>query len=380
MVLTAGVGVAMIAVGIALAVSAPSDPHGRGLWLQVALGASCALFGAALIAAVAVDRVVLSEDAIEVRQLGFGRRRARRDQIRGLRVVSTQYVRTVELALEPGTKPIKIGLWHAMDAELETWLRSLPDLDAEDRARSEAEILAHTALGPNPGDRAAALVKARRIARVVEGVGGLAMVWGFVYPRPFIVLAAVLTALPLVAVSIVATGRGLYQLEGRRGDARPMIIVSIIGPGLLLALRTMLDVHLLDAWPLAPWALVIALVLAALVVAPERDVRVRWKNALLLAPLLAVYAGGVLVLADAMLDRAPRETHRVEVLGRQAVGGRPPSWELELAPWGPVHDRDTYRVPFALFDETEVGTEVCAELGEGALGARWYVIRACARE
>ena len=337
--------------------------------------------GAYLVAAVATERLVLYEDAIEFRELGRGTRRARRDEIAGLRVVPLQYgYRQLVFERRGGKKPLKITWVHETDAVLQAWIDAIPNLDAEERARAEAELLRSTALGADEAERARALGRARKIARVLNGAAIAASAWGWIYPRPYDAAVVVLGVFPLVGLALLFAGRGRYGYDTRRNDPRPTLVPAVMVPGLILGLRALVDVNLVDWKPLVLGAAVAGLAFtAALTVSVARGERSRklWVVALILFPLHASYPWGALTLANAMLDHGAPEVFPVTVRGKHVSSGKHTSWDLDLDPWGPVAERKSVDVGRRLYGLVSVGDRVCVVLRPGALGARWYGVVRC---
>lgn len=333
--------------------------------------------GAYLVAAVARERFVLFEDGFEFTELGRGKRRLRRDEIAGLRIVPMQYgYHQVVFELRGAKKPFKITWAIETDEVLEAWLAAIPNLDAEERARAEAELLRSAALGTDEAERARSLSRARRVARVLNGASLAAGAWGWFYPRPYIAAIVTLGALPLVGLAVLLAGRGRYAFDENRNDPRPSLIVSVMGPGIVLALRAILDVHVLDWKPLLAATGVGGLVLLAAIAAGDRRRRL-WILALV-APLLSFYPWGALSLGNALLDRGSPGVFRVAVRAKHvSSGSKHTSWDLRLDRWGPVTEPEDVDVGRGLYEAVSVGDEVCVALHPGALGIRWYVVLRC---
>ncbi|GEJ57532.1 hypothetical protein [Anaeromyxobacter diazotrophicus] len=366
-------GAGVVCVGVALARGADDAV------VMSAVAAGFALLGGFLVAAVRAERVVLFEDAIEFVELGRGRRRLRRDDIAGLRTVALQYGQQ-QLVFErrgAARKPVKVGFICERDEVLDAWLAALPDLDLADRLRAEAELLGAPALGRTEEERAGSLARARTIARAVTGLAIGAAAWGWLRPRPYPLAIAVLAAIPPVAVALLVAGRGRYSAEGRRNDVRPGLALPLILPGAVLALRALLDFHVLDHRPLLVWAGCATLLMAALVLVGEPSLRRRWPAALLLALLVGAHPWGALAEANVLLDGGEAQRFEATVVDKHVVSGKHTSYDLRLTPWGPVREEDTVEVDRALYEGTEVGDEVCVALKPGALGVRWFVVARC---
>jgi hypothetical protein len=117
--------------------------------------------------------------------------------------------------------------------------------------------------------------------------------------------------------------------------------------------------------------------IGALLAASDPALRRRVPALALLVALVAAYPWALLAQANALLDRSPRETFRVTVVGKHVSTGKHTSYELRLAPWGPVEEEEDADVGRATYEAVAVGDAVCALLRGGALGVRWYVVGRC---
>ncbi|AKF10932.1 hypothetical protein DB32_008081 [Sandaracinus amylolyticus] len=367
-----GVLAASAAVGIvlpiAVALTGPvSVPLGA-----VALAAFCVVFtglSAWGLVALWYDRILLHADAIEVVRLGRATVRLRRDEIRGRRVLPAP---TLVLERHEG-RPVRIGVAFEADATFEEWFASVRDLDREDVARAEAVLLA---LGPTQADAMRAMQSARRVARVMNAATLIACAWGTVYPRPRALVLAMLAVLPIVAMGVLATGGGRYSTEGERNDPRARLALPLVMPGAVLLLRALYDFTTMDVGVLAGWVGACLVGPTVLLVLFEPALRARWWKPLVFTVVLGGYAWGVPAHANMMLSSGPATTTEVEVLGKFVSSGQGGGPQLHLAPWG-ERDEESVRVSRALYRETEVGERVCVDVRDGALGARWFVVRAC---
>lgn len=368
-----------LAAALAASVGAARDPEGEiaGPVLLVALGFGA--LGAYLLAAARRERLLLHADGIEVVELGRARRRLRTDQIAGRRTLPLQYgmEKLVLERRERGEKPLSVNFLFERDPVLDAWLAAIPDLDAAERARAEAELLGSAALGADAPAREAALARARWLARGLKGAAIGAAAWGLLLPRPYPLAMAVLAVLPLAGLGLVLTGRGRWAVEERRNEVRPGVAAPLFLPGFVLMLRGLLDYQVVDVPRLLGWAALGAVALTALLVRGDGALRRRWFVPALIMLLVAPYPWGALGAADVLLDDRPAETYEVAVLHKHVSSGKHTSYDLRLAPWGPVGEEQEVDVGSALYDEVEIGDLVCVQLRPGALGVRWFVVDRC---
>ena len=312
-------------------------------------------------------RVLLFEDAIEFVELGFGRRRLHRDEIAGLRIISTtEDGRPVQFVFEfhrPERKPVKTSLCFCCerDAVLCDWLAALPDLDALDRARAEHELLRRPELGRTEEERRRSLAKARTIVCAVTVLTLAAAAWGWFYPQPHMAAIVTLAAIPLATVALLLEGRGRYVIWDDPANLRPPLCLPLFMPGLLLP--GLVD-FVVDWQPLLLWAVLGAIALTAVLVVGDPTLPQRWFVPLVMLLLLVPHTWGTLQMANALLDRSEPERFRVAVLDKHIDPEDRPSHYLRLAPWGPVPRREV-TVDRELYQAVEVSGTVCVVLRSG---------------
>jgi len=336
--------------------------------------------GGALVLYVLTSKIVLYADAIELRDFTRVRRR-RRDDIAGRRKIDAQYVSVIALVPKrPELKQLKITQVMQTDALLEAWLATLPDLDAEDLQKSAAEIAASRDLGRTPDQRLERLVAARRLAKGLAVVSVAVSIWAFVNPDPYEFAIAALAAMPLIAIMLVVKSSRLYQLTGRRNDARADLALVFILPGILLGLRALLDIEILDWDVVWAWAGGIAAALTFVVLAADREMRKsRWEPLAVLS-IAGFFAYGGVIEANTLLDRSEPQIFKTQVVGKHKSGGNSTTYYLRVAPWGPLQEENEVSVPRALYDAKAPGQSVCIIFGAGALEIPWFVVSDCLSE
>lgn len=335
------------------------------------------VFGGAALLALRGARVVLWEGAIEF--MGFGRRRRfQKGEIVGWRAIPLQYgQRQLVLEFRMARKPFKTSWFWREDEAFTAWLEALPNLDAEERARLEAELLQSKELGPSEAERTASLRTARLVARVTTGASVAAAAWAFFRPEPYALAIGVLAAIPVLVGLVLMLGRGVYSLEGERNDPRPNLAFALIAPGLVLMLRSLGDLSVIDWQRPLVWTLAAAPAAAFVLRAGDPRARRRWFVVPLFALMCAPWAWGSLTLGNAVLDGSPGEPFRAQVVDKRISSGKHTSHYLKLAPWGPVTEEDEVDVGRAAYDRIEIGDVVCPRLRPGALGFRWFRLEGC---
>ncbi len=348
-------------------------------WVVPVMVSLCVLVAVLTIVSLASNRIVLrGADEIELGQLAFGSLRLRRDEIRGRRLLAAPFAWKLILERSDGRKPAEIELICERDDRLNAFIASLPDLDEIDRRVAETAVLRQLEdHGASDEERRRVLARGHRIAWWMNRIAVAAIGWAAIYPWPYELAVVVLSALPLTALAVYARWRGVFGLVDVRNDPRPHLIPALMLPPLLLVVRSAADFSLADFHVIASVAATVGVVLVSFVVAVTRRDDRRPVAILVFGLVATAYGWGVASQANAVLDRGAPQTHEVEVRAERIVSGREPSAYLTLAPWGPFEDEAEYVVHRDVHDHITVGGAACIRVHPGALGARWYTIRAC---
>ncbi|MEW5317696.1 MAG: hypothetical protein WDW38_008977, partial [Sanguina aurantia] len=176
------------------------------------------------------------------------------------------------------------------------------------RDASQAQLVADRTYGATPAERLASLARAGRITKVAHVLMLVICAWGFIYPRPYPLVLALVALLPWTAVALVSWSKGLIRFDASRNDVRPNVAALLITPGMVLMLRAVSDIHLLDVTRAIEMGFIAGLPLLAVMwlVHQQADGESRgWGWAMLMLVMVGLpYGGGALTLADVLLDHA----------------------------------------------------------------------------
>jgi hypothetical protein len=344
------------------------------LWLGLgALG-----LGLFMAASCSVSCLTLRADAIEARRL-FSTRRLRRDDINGRRLLPTRG-KPISILVARSGPPLRLDSGYQGDSVLDAWIATLPDLDQQERDASRAKLAADRAYGASPQERLSRLATARQFAKAAQLITMAVSAWAYVYPRPYLLVIALVALLPWCAVALVGWSRGLIRFDTSRNDVRPNIAIMLILPGVVLGVRALFDTHMLDVSSALEYGVVVGLpLLAAVMLVNDRSDQPRaWGwGALLLALVAFPYGAGVLSLSDVLLDHQPPQVFSTQVQGKYISSGKHPQPYLVLAPWGPETMGDKVAVSRTYYAQTPVHATVCAALHPGSVKLRWFDVRDC---
>jgi hypothetical protein len=333
------------------------------------------LLGAYLIAFILRFKVILHPDSIAVQEL-FTSRTLLRSDISGHRILPTKYIST--LVLVPRSelqKKLKVGLAMRTDAAFKHWLTDIPDLDAEELEQSQSELLRDPDLGFQSEERSESIVRAKKLSTPLNAIAAISSFLGYFFPRPPVI--AMLSALPLIALVLLVRSRGIYEIEGRRIEARPSLAPLFIFPGLVLALRALLDLNLLHWTPILTISALLAAAIMLVVAKADRSAGTRPVALLVISLFAAAYSYGLIANANSLLDHSSPQTFPVTVVGKHISDDKSPTYYLHLNPWGPQPAPTEVSVPSPLYASTSTGQQVCVYLHSGALRVPWYVVAQC---
>lgn len=347
------------------------------LWMLVSICLGFMLLGGFLIASMLRSSVTLLGDAIVVQGL-FSSRTLRRDEIGGRRVIPTQYVSTLELVPRSShQKKMKIALMLRRDAAFEAWFAGIPDVDAQELAKSEADVTADPDLGFHSEDRKQRIAQAKKTAWALTITTWVVFFWAFVFPSPYGLVILILTCLPLLAVGLLMRSHGIYQMEGRRNDARPSLAMVFLFPGMALALRALQDVHLLRWVPILYVGIPCSAVLCWLVFRADRGIQKRPWSLLPFFLFGSMYACAAIAHANTLLDRTPAERFQTKVVSKRISSGKHTTYFIRLEPWGDQVMPTDVSVPRRFYVSVTRGESLCVYQRPGAFQLPWYVVDRC---
>jgi len=333
------------------------------------------LLGIYLISAVLTSRLILNADSIELKYF-LSYKLFHRADIAGYRILPTQYIST--LALQPKAteqKKLKIPLYFRTDEEFALWFIDIPNVDHEELQQSQAELEAVAAHdSPSMETSEEKIVRARSIVKILNWAAGITAAWAWFYPNPYPLAMFAAGAIPFVAIVLLARSHGLYQIEGRRNDARPSLAGAFIFPGCALAFRTIQDLHFLEWKPLLLATLALAVLLTIFLAQSDPHLHNRRVAAISTFFIGAMFSYGAIAQFDVLADRSTPATYQTHVLGKRADNGRTTTYYLRVAPWGPRQDSEEIEVSRGLYKTVSPGQPVSIHLYSGALHLPWFSV------
>jgi hypothetical protein len=185
--------------------------------------------------------------------------------------------------------------------------------------------------------------------------------------------AALLLALgPVAVVYLTRKSPLLYAVLKPRSDPRADLafVLIVAGFGLLMRLR---GIHLVSAQTVMIAAAAIGVALTALLSASVPSGAGFAGRLIALLLFAGPYAYSVVVIADALPDRAEPASFTATVVGKHVSrGGRSTSYVLTLSPWGPIEGPNNLDTPASNYARVSIGDPVCLLLHPGVVHIEWY--------
>jgi hypothetical protein len=214
----------------------------------------------------------------------------------------------------------------------------------------------------------------RAIGYALMALAAAAAIWNLAAPGATAALAAIV--LTAAAIAIPAATPELFEVKGRWGG-RGFNGLALLPP--MFVAVSGVQVSLVDS--LVPWIAAAAGAVAGVTIGLVQMSRpgIVGRGQLLLVQALAVgaFAFGATSVADARFDPSDGSAARTTVADKYVGHGRSTSYNLKLAPWGPVSDVRTVSVSSTTYDALNPGDPVCLTLHPGGLGLAWYVLADC---
>jgi len=347
----------------------------RSQFALVVLSFLFLLLGVYLISAVLTSRLILGPDFIEVKDF-LSSKVFYRSDIAGYRILPTQYIST--LVFQPKAaerKKLKIPLYFRTDDAFGEWFIDIPNLDREDLSQSMAQleaVVAHDSPGTDATEER--IAGAYRTVKILNWAAGIASAWAWIYPNPYPLAMLAAGVVPFIIIVLLARSHGVYQIEGRRNDARPSLAGAFISPSCALAYRAIQDLHFLEWKPLLLATLALTAVLTIFLAQSDPHFHNRAVAVISTFFIGTMLSFGVLAHFDVLADRSAPATHQTQVLAKRIESGRSTSYYLMVSAWGPRQHSDEIGVSRALYDAVTPGQPVSIHLYSGALHLPWFSV------
>ena len=298
------------------------------------------------------------------------------EEIQGY-IVNNQYI-----FVEPKDKQkktIKISKYIRGYSEILYWLsENFPDLDLQNAAKEEQEILNDKSIGWTKEEREEKLKKARQTAKVLNWAAGIAAAWTIFYPRPYQYAILFSIIIPIVALVVTKIPNGLFKIDEKKGSAYPSVIYAFIYPSSGILLRALLDYEIFSYENVWLTTIILSICFILLLLIKQNEITFKKKIDIVkvgsLSLFVFAYSYGVVIHYNCYYDNSEAQLYTAKVLNKRISSGKSKIRYLELTSWGPQEDINKVSVGRGLYNRTEVGDEVNIYFRRGKLNIPWFIV------
>jgi len=213
-----------------------------------------------------------------------------------------------------------------------------------------------------------------KATKYLNNLGLIFGLWLLVYPKPYMLAAALNALIPIAAIYVYIKFNKYVELDDDKGDGIPNVGKALLFPSLGLALRAMMDFHLIFETKLWASTAVIALLLLVFILRKTSEFKVKRWVPLLLAFFVFTYVFGTVVLTNCLFDRSDSDKYSTYVTDKYISTGKSTSYNLSVKPWGPVEDPEDIDVGSEFYEKVDKGQKIYLYLRKGTWGFGWYTV------
>lgn len=126
--------------------------------------------------------------------------------------------------------------------EIKNWLfQNFPDIAELEALEDEKEIAQNEDLGTTEEARFQRVGEAKKAARIMNTIAWISLAWILFYPHPYTIAITVGILIPVVTLFICYFYNGLMKGGDKQKSGYPSVVIAFVLPGMVIALRSMLD-------------------------------------------------------------------------------------------------------------------------------------------
>lgn len=312
------------------------------------------------------DRIVC-KTLFSVREMPF-------DNIKGFHVKNEQGI-FLHFIPKDNSKPIAVSLTNIdKQEELHEWAKNnFTDLDAVNYQKEMEKIETDIKLGVNKEDRLLTLARSKRWTKVLNIICVGLCLWVGLYPKPFESALLTLLAYPLIVIGIMRYFKGLIKVDSENEKIYSDVGISIFMPGCVVAVRAMLEWHILVLINLLIPVIIVSLTIFAIVYFQLSTKNRKSGTVLLfLFPFLFYGLGAVITINGVFVKGSPKEYTAVIIEKR--IGGRDKNnYYIDLDTFDKIKNPNEISVSEEVYNKYKVGDAYPIKVQFGNLGIPWYI-------
>ncbi|AEE54638.1 hypothetical protein [Haliscomenobacter hydrossis] len=270
----------------------------------------------------------------------------------------------------PGVKRILISVYTNY---AETWYEWLLDTDLKFLEEEPKELPEYNPNFLSKTNRAAQREPARKAVLIINWAGAISTAWLLFWPYPYQLATGVAVIVPLIAIAILKKFKGLVHLFDPKYTYSNEIQIGLIGPGLGLGIRGILDFDLLN-YQLFVWHLLGVTLILTVVVCVNNPEFIRTGIAdmlvgtLLVVGITGAYGLGSLLCINGSFAHNLPQIVTTTIKEKEISGGNTTTYHLYLSPWDTGHKDIRVSISKDDYQQKKVGDTLQVYQFKGVLG------------
>ena len=260
--------------------------------------------------------------------------------------------------------------------ELSNWFKeNFRDLNAEDYETDLTNVLNDSNLGISEDERKAALSQARVIGYSYNIIGIILLVLSF-FIKNNVVFEGLLLVYPIIAVFLIAFGKGLLRLIVNRRSPFFTVFLGIYTTILALFIRSFsFEILNFDHFWLPFISVTAAFVLGLKLSNPSKTATSIGASIIWGFLIFGCCYGYVSVrIVNSLFDNSAPKTFPATVLDHSISHNKGVHYHIFISEWGPQTKKENIDVSQNEYYQDTIGSTVSVHLKKGVLSIPWYIV------
>jgi hypothetical protein len=217
---------------------------------------------------------------------------------------------------------------------------------------------------------------AKRATKAINVLGFIVTLWAVFLPVPYIAAIISCLILPLICVYVMASAKGLVNLNAPRRSKEPNVAIAFVGPCIALCFRAVFDFQFISYERSLAWGSAMGLALTFLTYANAPDLKQKWLNLLVVLPFALAYGYGFFLELNCLPDSSKPSVYTTRIVNRRISNGNRGGkyYYLDILPCGPLTKTQEVRVSRRKYEIYSNYQQILLLVRNGTLGAEWFYI------
>lgn len=306
----------------------------------------------------------------------FSNKQLNFSEIKGFRFINKY---TLIESNNPQKKNIKVITYLEKNEEIIEWIsNNFINLEQVEIEKEKTEIINNEDFGWDIEQREEKLRNAHRVANIYNWTGGIISVWTLflAFPYEYAILSCI--AFPIIGLIIVKCFNGLVRFDTSKSTAYPTVFYGVLGVGISLFARAILDYKIFDYSNI--WASTLVISFIFVIVFSIGFKNLKFSNLrecfsmIFFSLTIFLYSYGAVVTLNCFYDKSEPEIYDAIVLNKRFTSGKTTTYYIKLTSWGPQKDEDEVSISKDLYESLEIDYQVNIYFMKGKFNIPWFEI------